>query len=371
VYGTVLSFTTSGGGTCYGYNCGNTGQAPLVNTKNSNYASQNSSVLYGEVNPNNGLTTAWFEYGTTYSLGSRTSDYQVGSGNYYQQYSSPVSGLAYGTTYYFRAVAQNQWGTSYGQILSFRTQDYYINQPVYQQPIYQPQVLQYPIYQPTYQQVPIQVPVYQQVNIPVYRETPTYTTPVAPASGLSCITLIPTLNATQLHAGQEFTYTITYRNGCNFNLKDASLQVAIPSEAEFLSSSNPYFVREGNTLIYNLGNVEVNGQVAVNIRARVVSTAKVSDNLIFGAILNFTDSKARFQTIVAYLTAFVIDGQTVSVNGNVFGASLGAAFAGLIASGWLTFLLIVLLFVTFLWLLLDRSRRPVIVSEGLKGIRVE
>jgi len=112
--GSILSFTTQ--------NQQNTGGAPIVSTNAATGVSNNIATLNGSVNPNNANTTGWFEYGTTTSLGSTTSSFSLGSSNSSVTMSSGVFNLAINTTYYFRAVAQNSSGTSYGSILSFNSQ---------------------------------------------------------------------------------------------------------------------------------------------------------------------------------------------------------------------------------------------------------
>ena len=45
----------------------------------------------------------------------------VGQATYASSYSAVLSGLQAGTTYYYRAVAQNAYGTTYGNTMSFTT----------------------------------------------------------------------------------------------------------------------------------------------------------------------------------------------------------------------------------------------------------
>lgn len=78
-------------------------------------------VVKGTVNPNGALTTYWYEYGTTTSLGSLTSTYSVGSG--YSTLYTPayITGLNSNTNYYFRLTAKNYIGTISGDTYSFKT----------------------------------------------------------------------------------------------------------------------------------------------------------------------------------------------------------------------------------------------------------
>lgn len=87
------------------------GSAPNVSTLSCS-PSQNSITFNGSYNANGASTTTWFEYGTTQNLLSGTSHIQQGSGS--STFSATASGLSAGTTYFYRAVAQNQYGTSYG-----------------------------------------------------------------------------------------------------------------------------------------------------------------------------------------------------------------------------------------------------------------
>ena len=77
-----------------------------------------SATLYGTVTPNGTATQAWFEWGTNTSLSYATPHQTFSVTSSYSQVLTP---LAENTTYYWRSVAQNQYGTAYGSILSFPT----------------------------------------------------------------------------------------------------------------------------------------------------------------------------------------------------------------------------------------------------------
>jgi len=110
VEGGIQSFTTTYGGQ----------QRPFVSTSNATNVLQNSATLNGYVNPYNTWgTSRWFEWGTTQGLGNRTNT--LSHGNTASNFSETITGLYNNTTYYYRAVAQNSYGTNYGNTVSFTT----------------------------------------------------------------------------------------------------------------------------------------------------------------------------------------------------------------------------------------------------------
>ena len=73
-----------------------------------------SATLNGSVNPGGTATDWWFEYGTSASYGSKSATTAAGSGSANVAVSSTPTGLAPGTTYHYRLVAKNSFGTANG-----------------------------------------------------------------------------------------------------------------------------------------------------------------------------------------------------------------------------------------------------------------
>lgn len=116
VNGAILNFTTQGP------------PAPSAPSATTNHASKigtSTVTLNGQVNPNGDPTTYWFEYsvdsllGTI--LGNTTHQQLAGSGTATAAVLADVNGLGRNIKYFYRLVAVNSYGTTRGDIVTFRT----------------------------------------------------------------------------------------------------------------------------------------------------------------------------------------------------------------------------------------------------------
>ena len=98
-----------------------TGIAPTTSTNSATDIERTTAKLNGNINPNGLETTLWFEYGFTSELGSVTAFQSAGSGNSSVPVVAAILNLQPLTKYYFRLNANNQFGTTNGQVLSFTT----------------------------------------------------------------------------------------------------------------------------------------------------------------------------------------------------------------------------------------------------------
>jgi hypothetical protein len=96
---------------------------PLVEPKPATSVTQTSATLNATVNPNIAEVTACrFEYGTTTSYGATVPCTPApGSGSSAVPVSVQISGLSANTTYHFRILATNSFGTNEAQDQSFKT----------------------------------------------------------------------------------------------------------------------------------------------------------------------------------------------------------------------------------------------------------
>lgn len=98
-----------------------TGNKPDATTNATVAPTDTTAVVTGTVNPRGSLTSYWYEYGTTSNLGQTTGKQSVGSGNTAIQTPGYITGLTKNTTYYFRLVAENQFGRVTGAQNTVRT----------------------------------------------------------------------------------------------------------------------------------------------------------------------------------------------------------------------------------------------------------
>ena len=91
----------------------------VIVTLGAEETDQTSGILTARYNAGESGLTTWFEYGTEPSLGNTTNSsvQKVEKG----EFGEIISDLNPNTLYYFRAVAQNEKGLHYGNIISFYT----------------------------------------------------------------------------------------------------------------------------------------------------------------------------------------------------------------------------------------------------------
>jgi len=94
---------------------------PILVTSSKSVPTDTTAVVTGSVTPNGAPTNYWYEYGVTTNMMSKTSNQLIGSG--FASINSPayITGLTKDTTYYFRLVAENEYGKVTGTQFSFQT----------------------------------------------------------------------------------------------------------------------------------------------------------------------------------------------------------------------------------------------------------
>ena len=115
-FGNILSFTVP--------------SPPTTTTRSATAITSSGATLEGSANPLASLTTGWFRYATSNpgtcndTFGTRaptTGGSALGMGTSPVDFSRAISGLLPGTTYYYCAIANNAYGTTFGSVLSLTT----------------------------------------------------------------------------------------------------------------------------------------------------------------------------------------------------------------------------------------------------------
>jgi hypothetical protein len=95
--------------------------SPTVSTGKADTIRETSVHLHGTVNPNGSSTAYYFQWGLTTGYGEQHSAGSAGSGTSAKAVSQAAGHLTPGTTYHYRLVATNQFGTTVGADRKFRT----------------------------------------------------------------------------------------------------------------------------------------------------------------------------------------------------------------------------------------------------------
>ena len=93
---------------------------PVTATNSATRVASFSATLNGSVYPHGSATTVYFQYGTTTGYGL-TTPADTKTGNRYQDVTANINGLTASTTYHYRIVATNSFGTRYGSDRTFTT----------------------------------------------------------------------------------------------------------------------------------------------------------------------------------------------------------------------------------------------------------
>lgn len=260
---------------------------PVIN-RGSTFASAD-----GYFSANGCNVTTWFEYGSSQNLGNSTT--QVPRGTTSGSMSQLISGLATNSTYYYRAVAQNCEGTSYGSILSFTTL--------------------------TGGTGPI---------------VPTVITTGGGAGSL--IRLMITNNQDNVSSGEELTYDVTWENISGRDLSDLLLEVSFPTALRITDTRDGDIDRQGNRVIIEIPKLAARQTDETSIDTTVRGTLRAGDPVVARAIIAFENP-----TTQARENAIGYDSDTFRARNGGLGAFLfGAGFFPTTLAGWLVIILIIL-----------------------------
>lgn len=259
--GAIMSFKTSAVETGLAYG------SPVVVTNSAILVHETSAEITGTVTPNNLETSAWFELSEDSKLESGTIKIEpasIGSGSNEVPIWSIRANLTLGTTYYFRAVAQNSYGSPiYGTINSFTTKA-----------------------------IPV-VSVPATPSTPASNSAPAQTSLPAQASSVQTVpankllSLDAEFNNNNPKPGKEIIYAINYENTSNSDIANAVLKVTLPNEASYKDSSFANVSQDGNVVSFKIGNVAAKSSGIVSIKIKITDLAK-AESLKFNIAVSYS-----------------------------------------------------------------------------------
>lgn len=280
--GSILTLVTPAGNFDQSYSA--SPLAPIISTKNASFVSSGSALLNGQVSPNGSFTDAWFEWGRSVSLGNFTTRQPMANGTNFINYSFALLGLQENTLYYFRAVARNQYGTSYGEILSFTT----ARIPTVLSPA------------PTNSSPAV----VRTASASAARSTPSFFDIDAK------VFLFSEADNKNPRQGEEFNLMIIVKNTSPVAIDGATVKVTLPQDIEYVSSSIPPREKSDFNLIFLLGTIGSRGEGAFNIRLKVREDAAPGSAPVFNIALTYRDPEEREHFLNSFLAAKVERGVT-------------------------------------------------------------
>lgn len=280
------------------------GTAPQAITTTATVLSTTTARLNGIAVPNSNVTTyAWFEWGLTQNLGAYTTKQTI-TNTSSTYFSDVVYGLVPNTTYYYRAAAQNQYGTAYGTVVPFRTTGAVATTTTVVK--YVPQVV---------------------------------STAIVAKSAPSLLELRVESAYDHMCVGGTINYHITFHNISTQTLENTVLRITLPPEVDYLGSSQGTYNVLDRTITIILGNVPAGATGTVDVQGKVNNTAVVGKIAVTTATVVYTNTITHAQEDAIAYGIVTITNECP----NLLGASVfGFSFLPHTLLGWLLLILVIL-----------------------------
>jgi hypothetical protein len=314
-------FRTSGGSI--------SNERPIVNTLSPSSIGTRSAVLEGFYTNGGERTEVWFNWGRTQALGVKKQTYtRTGDSGAFQD---SFSNLSPCTNYYYQAIAENEHGISFGNVVRFRTGGCSTTTT-----------------NNTTTRV-VEVVERIQTDIDLSRL----------GLGLSLIRLDIDDERTTVTRGDQVSYVVTWQNISELDLADLDLQVTIPGEMRIVDSSRGRFDRDNNVIVYTIDRLDA-GEDGSMIVTAVVENGNLGDVVNADATIAFNNPINDAQENA---TDYDIDEYVVVTN---FGTASVFGLGNVTFIGWLVILLglvIIFLIARFLYLEREELRAQVYANQ--------
>ncbi len=274
VYGSTLSFTVPPAGTAT--TTGTTGSLPEATTLFATELTGTEAKLNGLVSTSaDQPSSAWFEWGTSASLGSTTQSLNIGILPV-AKHSDSISGLVFGETYYYRVVAENPYGKVYGTIMSFVSD----GTPVVQSTT----VISGEI----------------EPKTPVAK--PTVTVIGRGSAEQSLVTLTIDGGAEAISVGEKRSYHVVWKNKDKNALKNVVLRVTFPQVMNIESATKGSFSSAENAVTVDIKTLAPEEEGEAFIFATAGRGLKIGGVIVVTANMVYTDASGVQGDAIAYVT---------------------------------------------------------------------
>jgi hypothetical protein len=287
---------------------------------------------------NSAASNGWFEYGETANLGRVTQTVNIGNAAT-SPFSNMLASLKPATTYYCRAVMQNQYGTVKGETVKFTTK---ATQTVYVKP----------------------------VTVKHTAKTPAKKSNAISCSDGSSLTVGSTQTVGIINNGQKLvaiqiekvdgtlientgvTYRVLFKNLSDTALMNVNVRVMIPQEFAITNVSAGSYDTTTHMVTLNIGTLQAYQEGAITWSGKVLKGSQVGKSVVTTAYLAYTIVSAKGQSaqdeVTAYTVSSIAATPTLSeVTGqHVIGSDESRGFLPQSLVEWLA--LIAILFIIFI-----------------------
>ena len=250
---------------------------------------------------NSAQSTGWFEYGETSSLGRTTAQANIGS-SATSPFSNLLANLKPNTTYFCRAVMQNQYGLVKGEIVSFTTKSKAV---VYTAPVVTKKITKKPV-------------VVKKNEIT--------------CSDGSVITVKSESSATLINSGKKLVtlemqkasgtltpegtalYKATYKNLSDTELSNVLIQVTLPEEIVFVSSNDGTYDPTTRILTINKTTIDPYEENTVTWTAKIAKGSHVGKSVVTTGYMSYIVPGTQVTDEVTSYTVSTITGTSTNVS---------------------------------------------------------
>lgn len=315
VYGSTLSFTVPSAGTTV--TTGTAGLSPEATTLFATELTGTEAKLNGLISTSaDQSSSAWFEWGTSASLGNTTQSLNVGMLPVVK-HSDTISGLVFGNTYYYRVVAENPYGKVQGTIMSFVSDGT-------------------PIAQDTTAVISGEL----EPKTPVVKK-PTVTVIGRGSAEQSLVELTIDGGAEVISAGEKRSYHIKWKNKDTQSLKNVVLRVTFPKAMNIESATKGSFSSVENAVTVDIKTLAIGEEGETFIFANAGRGLKTGEIIVITANMVFTGANGIQGDAIAYATHRAGEAPSV-LSANIFDSG---SFIPTTLFGWILLIVLVLVLV--------------------------